>query len=200
MTTQTHIDVASTRSTSSFGLLAAIVLLAAIAPAVLLTAPALASQLASQWQLSPAQIEMNPIRPISLQPVQGETAQLQTPFQLQRRGFGLPGGHRRQSKSPVKTQLARLTALGSGGEINFDCGHLRRCRQGLPGTHTEVQIPRIQLGTTGHKTVIQIQYAARDLPESKDSAGASRNVTWTKNRSKVIVKKPCACALNPLLG
>lgn len=56
MTTQTHIDVASTRSTSSFGLLAAIVLLAAIAPAVLLTAPALASQLASQWQLSPAQI------------------------------------------------------------------------------------------------------------------------------------------------
>ncbi|MGC5703297.1 MFS transporter [Pseudomonas sp. NFXW11] len=38
------------------GLLAAIVLFAAITPAVLLMAPAIAEQLASQWQLSPAQI------------------------------------------------------------------------------------------------------------------------------------------------
>ncbi|WAG76916.1 MFS transporter [Metapseudomonas furukawaii] len=37
-------------------LLAAIVLFAAITPAVLMTAPALAAQLASQWQLSPGQI------------------------------------------------------------------------------------------------------------------------------------------------
>lgn len=40
----------------SLGLLAAIVLFAAITPAVLLTAPAIAAQLASQWQLSPTQI------------------------------------------------------------------------------------------------------------------------------------------------
>ncbi|MEY9335106.1 DHA1 family inner membrane transport protein [Pseudomonas protegens] len=38
------------------GLQAAIVLFAAITPAVLLTAPAIAAQLASQWQLSPSQI------------------------------------------------------------------------------------------------------------------------------------------------
>lgn len=38
------------------GLLAAIVLFAAITPAVLLMAPAIAAQLASQWQLSPTQI------------------------------------------------------------------------------------------------------------------------------------------------
>lgn len=56
MTTQTHIDGAAARASGGIALLAAIVLLAAITPAVLMTAPALAAQLAAQWQLSPAQI------------------------------------------------------------------------------------------------------------------------------------------------
>lgn len=43
-------------STSSLALLAAIVLFAAITPTILMTAPAVAAQLASQWQLSPSQI------------------------------------------------------------------------------------------------------------------------------------------------
>lgn len=41
---------------STWGLLAAIILFAALAPAILMTAPAVAAQLASQWQLSPSQI------------------------------------------------------------------------------------------------------------------------------------------------
>lgn len=41
---------------SSLALLAAIVLFAAITPTILMTAPAVAAQLASQWQLSPSQI------------------------------------------------------------------------------------------------------------------------------------------------
>lgn len=56
MTTQTHIDAAASRASGGLALLAAIVLLAAITPAVLMTAPALAVQLAAQWQLAPAQI------------------------------------------------------------------------------------------------------------------------------------------------
>ena len=56
MTTQTHIDGAASRASGGLALLAAIVLLAAITPAVLMTAPALAAQLAAQWQLAPAQI------------------------------------------------------------------------------------------------------------------------------------------------
>ncbi|PXX60159.1 Predicted arabinose efflux permease, MFS family [Pseudomonas sp. LAMO17WK12:I10] len=43
-------------TTSSLALLAAIVLFAAITPTILMTAPAVAAQLASQWQLSPSQI------------------------------------------------------------------------------------------------------------------------------------------------
>lgn len=42
--------------TSSLAVLAAIVLFAAITPTILMTAPAVAAQLASQWQLSPSQI------------------------------------------------------------------------------------------------------------------------------------------------
>lgn len=56
MTTQTHIEGAASRASGGLALLAAIVLLAAITPAVLMTAPALAAQLAAQWQLAPAQI------------------------------------------------------------------------------------------------------------------------------------------------
>ncbi len=37
-------------------LLAAIVIFAAIAPGILMTAPAVAAQLASEWQLKPGQI------------------------------------------------------------------------------------------------------------------------------------------------
>ena len=44
------------RTAPSLALLAAIVLFAAITPTVLMTAPAVAAQLASQWQLSPSQI------------------------------------------------------------------------------------------------------------------------------------------------
>ncbi|MNZ33492.1 Major Facilitator Superfamily protein [compost metagenome] len=56
MSTQTHVSGTAAQSTGGLGLLTAIVLLAAITPAVLMTAPALAAQLAAQWQLSPAQI------------------------------------------------------------------------------------------------------------------------------------------------
>lgn len=57
MTTQTHVGAASgAPAHGGLGLLGAIVLLAAITPAVLMTAPALAAQLAAQWQLTPAQI------------------------------------------------------------------------------------------------------------------------------------------------
>ncbi|MBC3301562.1 MFS transporter [Pseudomonas sp. SWRI18] len=41
---------------STWSLLAAIILFAAIAPTILMTAPAVAAQLASQWHLSPSQI------------------------------------------------------------------------------------------------------------------------------------------------
>ncbi|HBY5119066.1 TPA: MFS transporter, partial [Klebsiella pneumoniae] len=40
----------------SLRLLAAIVIFAAIAPGILMTAPAVAAQLASEWQLKPGQI------------------------------------------------------------------------------------------------------------------------------------------------
>ncbi|BAQ75034.1 major facilitator family transporter [Pseudomonas sp. Os17] len=50
------LSVTSHLSHPPLGLLAAIVLFAAITPAVLLTAPAIAAQLASQWQLSPTRI------------------------------------------------------------------------------------------------------------------------------------------------
>lgn len=40
----------------AWSLLAAIIMFAAIAPSILMTAPAVAAQLASQWQLSPSQI------------------------------------------------------------------------------------------------------------------------------------------------
>ncbi|AZE89240.1 MFS transporter [Pseudomonas orientalis] len=43
-------------ATSQLALLAAIVLFAAITPTILMTAPAVAAQLATQWQLSPSQI------------------------------------------------------------------------------------------------------------------------------------------------
>ncbi|WP_420233525.1 MFS transporter [Pseudomonas sp. ABY48] len=48
----THCSLASSRP----ALLAAIVLFAAITPTILMTAPAIAAQLATQWQLSPSQI------------------------------------------------------------------------------------------------------------------------------------------------
>ncbi|WP_024618959.1 MFS transporter [Pseudomonas kilonensis] len=44
------------RASSQRALLAAIVLFAAITPTILMTAPAIAAQLATQWQLSPSQI------------------------------------------------------------------------------------------------------------------------------------------------
>ncbi|WP_434568842.1 MFS transporter [Pseudomonas sp. Z3-8] len=44
------------RASSERALLAAIVLFAAITPTILMTAPAIAAQLAAQWQLSPSQI------------------------------------------------------------------------------------------------------------------------------------------------
>ncbi|WP_434694626.1 MFS transporter [Pseudomonas sp. Z1-14] len=44
------------RASSERALLAAIVLFAAITPTILMTAPAIAAQLATQWQLSPSQI------------------------------------------------------------------------------------------------------------------------------------------------
>lgn len=47
---------ARTLASSQLALLAAIVLFAAITPTILMTAPAIAAQLASQWQLSPSQI------------------------------------------------------------------------------------------------------------------------------------------------
>lgn len=47
---------AKPRAASQFGLLTAIVVFAALAPGILMTAPAIAGQLASQWQLSPTQI------------------------------------------------------------------------------------------------------------------------------------------------
>ena len=50
------LSVTSHLSHPPLGLLAANVLFAAITPAVLLTAPAIAAQLASQWQLSPTRI------------------------------------------------------------------------------------------------------------------------------------------------
>ncbi|OAE12391.1 MFS transporter [Pseudomonas simiae] len=57
MHTQTHAaQHEASASSPSWALLAAIVLFAAITPTILMTAPAVASQLASQWQLSPAQI------------------------------------------------------------------------------------------------------------------------------------------------
>ena len=40
----------------SLRLLAAIVIFAAIAPGILMTAPAVAAQLASEWQLKPGQV------------------------------------------------------------------------------------------------------------------------------------------------
>ncbi|QZI73244.1 MFS transporter [Pseudomonas protegens] len=57
MNTQNAILSATAPATRQpLGLLAAIVLFAAITPAVLLMAPAIAAQLASQWHLSPTQI------------------------------------------------------------------------------------------------------------------------------------------------
>ena len=58
MSTPTSAQATTTPShtASQFGLLAAIVVFAALAPSVLMTAPAIAGQLASQWQLSPGQI------------------------------------------------------------------------------------------------------------------------------------------------
>ena len=57
MNTQTQALTDDQPSTASpLALLAAIVLFAAITPTILMTAPAVAAQLASQWQLSPSQI------------------------------------------------------------------------------------------------------------------------------------------------
>ncbi|NBF13346.1 MFS transporter [Pseudomonas sp. Fl4BN1] len=57
MNTQNPALSTTARTTQQpLGMLAAIVLFAAITPAVLLMAPAIAAQLASQWQLSPTQI------------------------------------------------------------------------------------------------------------------------------------------------
>ncbi|WP_134929283.1 MFS transporter, partial [Pseudomonas protegens] len=57
MNTQNAVLSATAPATRQpLGLLAAIVLFAAITPAVLLMAPAIAAQLASQWHLSPTQI------------------------------------------------------------------------------------------------------------------------------------------------
>ncbi|WP_010171355.1 MFS transporter [Pseudomonas sp. PAMC 25886] len=55
MNTQTHSATAG-YSARSWPLLAAIILFAAITPTILMTAPAVAAQLASQWQLSPSHI------------------------------------------------------------------------------------------------------------------------------------------------
>ncbi len=51
-----HLSAQTALVPSHLALLAAIVLFAAITPTVLMTAPAVAAQLATQWQLSPAQI------------------------------------------------------------------------------------------------------------------------------------------------
>lgn len=57
MTTQSKsLSGAGTLAASQLALLAAIVLFAAITPTILMTAPAVAAQLATQWQLSPSQI------------------------------------------------------------------------------------------------------------------------------------------------
>ncbi|MFC6299497.1 MFS transporter [Pseudomonas sp. CCM 7893] len=57
MNTQTHaIADQPSLTTTSWSLLAAIVLFAAITPTILMTAPAVAAQLAGQWQLSPSRI------------------------------------------------------------------------------------------------------------------------------------------------
>lgn len=57
MTSQSKsLSGASTLTSSQLALLAAIVLFAAITPTILMTAPAVAAQLATQWQLSPSQI------------------------------------------------------------------------------------------------------------------------------------------------
>lgn len=50
------LSVASAPASSQLALLAAIVLFAAITPTILMTAPAVAAQLATQWQLTPSQI------------------------------------------------------------------------------------------------------------------------------------------------
>lgn len=56
MNTQTKPLTNSLLASSQLALLAAIVLFAAITPTILMTAPAVAAQLAIQWQLSPSQI------------------------------------------------------------------------------------------------------------------------------------------------
>ncbi|WP_210638740.1 MULTISPECIES: MFS transporter [unclassified Pseudomonas] len=57
MNTQTKpLTTPRSLASSRLALLAAIVLFAAITPTILMTAPAIAAQLASQWQLSPSQI------------------------------------------------------------------------------------------------------------------------------------------------
>ncbi|WP_095156717.1 MFS transporter [Pseudomonas sp. Irchel 3E13] len=57
MTTQTRpLSGGNLFASSQLALLAAIVLFAAITPTILMTAPAVAAQLATQWQLSPSQI------------------------------------------------------------------------------------------------------------------------------------------------
>ncbi len=55
MNTQTK-PLTRSLASSQLALLAAIVLFAAITPTILMTAPAVAAQLATQWQLSPSQI------------------------------------------------------------------------------------------------------------------------------------------------
>jgi len=55
-TDSTPLSAARPRAAAQLALLAAIVLFAAITPTVLMTAPAVAAQLATQWQLAPAQI------------------------------------------------------------------------------------------------------------------------------------------------
>jgi len=54
--TSKDLSAGRTLATSNLGLLAAIVLFAAITPTILMTAPAVAAQLATQWNLTPSQI------------------------------------------------------------------------------------------------------------------------------------------------